>query len=606
MTKKRSIINKKRISKRSKKGGKAMGAGSFGCVFIPALKCKDPEKNINNINKVSKLLLKKDADDEMEVINNVKDVLYEIPNNDLYFIPNSKMPFIECEIDEFSDADLNDILKCTNIAKFYKKIKKKNWHSNNISNIKNFIKEYKNSFRIIQQENGGNDFSNFINYLSPRSLNESIHKLVINICDLMVNGIAKMNEKGLLHLDLKPENMVIKSEVRIIDWGFAKNVSNYTLDNILNNIENRIMFNVPPSNILFNREVISFINDNYDYEEKNNQVYTNLNLIANTILTYYIENGNKTHLNIMYQVINTLDITSKSGRRIDPKTIWINFIKQVIFEYTTKKKPFNFDALKYFNEVYRHNVDIHSLLLTFVYLLKYNKISNRRIDNLETNLKKICDDYMFTPKIAVTKIDINELKNKLYQLFLIPIESTSEPIESTPEPKPPTPKAQTSNILENSIKSAPGHIEYKELKAPTPKPPTSSLKAPPPTPKASTSTPKPPPSTPKLKASTPKPKASTPKPPTSTPKPKGSTPKPPLSTPKIVSDYFKVPTSNINLSKPIQEIKPTGIEPNVLMRRIKGIAKNTIRAITRGARGGKTKKLKKKRKTRKHNKRKNR
>ena len=50
--------NHKKNSKRTIKGGKVIGSGGFGCIFKPALKCKNKDRQNN---KISKLMKKKYA-----------------------------------------------------------------------------------------------------------------------------------------------------------------------------------------------------------------------------------------------------------------------------------------------------------------------------------------------------------------------------------------------------------------------------------------------------------------------------------------------------------------------------------------------------------------
>ena len=47
-------------------GGKSIGAGGFGCVFYPALKCENATKRSKN--KISKLLNIRHANEEYEEI----------------------------------------------------------------------------------------------------------------------------------------------------------------------------------------------------------------------------------------------------------------------------------------------------------------------------------------------------------------------------------------------------------------------------------------------------------------------------------------------------------------------------------------------------------
>ena len=68
---------------RDKIGGQVIGAGGYGCVFKPALKC---EGSNNRTTGISKMLSNKDADIEWKEISNVKNIILKIPNNDRYFL----------------------------------------------------------------------------------------------------------------------------------------------------------------------------------------------------------------------------------------------------------------------------------------------------------------------------------------------------------------------------------------------------------------------------------------------------------------------------------------------------------------------------------------
>jgi len=50
-----------------------LGEGTYGCVIKPSLKCKT-NKKINYSGRVSKVMRKKDADDEMNEMNKIKHI----------------------------------------------------------------------------------------------------------------------------------------------------------------------------------------------------------------------------------------------------------------------------------------------------------------------------------------------------------------------------------------------------------------------------------------------------------------------------------------------------------------------------------------------------
>ena len=68
------------------KGGKVLASGGFGCVFSPALKCKNTKKR--EYGKISKLMTEKHAIQEYKEIKNIREKLKDIPDNQDYFLLN--------------------------------------------------------------------------------------------------------------------------------------------------------------------------------------------------------------------------------------------------------------------------------------------------------------------------------------------------------------------------------------------------------------------------------------------------------------------------------------------------------------------------------------
>ena len=67
--------------------GKAIGAGGFGCIFKPHLKCKNNKHIKNHLqdNYVSKLMLTKYVTKEMNLIKEVEKNVNKIPNYKSFF-----------------------------------------------------------------------------------------------------------------------------------------------------------------------------------------------------------------------------------------------------------------------------------------------------------------------------------------------------------------------------------------------------------------------------------------------------------------------------------------------------------------------------------------
>ena len=71
------------MNKDNIKGGEVIASGGFGCVFSPALKCKNKKRTKN---KITKLMIRKNAIDEYDEINNILNKLNKIPNYQDYFL----------------------------------------------------------------------------------------------------------------------------------------------------------------------------------------------------------------------------------------------------------------------------------------------------------------------------------------------------------------------------------------------------------------------------------------------------------------------------------------------------------------------------------------
>ena len=122
---------------RIKKGGQVIGAGGFGCVFKPALKC---EGSNNRTTGISKMLSNKDADEEWKEILNVKKIILKIANNDKYFLLGDMNI---CKPNLLSDNDKKNMEICKSLSRI---------GLNSININKNL-----NKVKIINMPDGGID-----------------------------------------------------------------------------------------------------------------------------------------------------------------------------------------------------------------------------------------------------------------------------------------------------------------------------------------------------------------------------------------------------------------------------------------------------------------
>ena len=142
-------------------GGKAIASGGFGCVFYPALKCKDSVNR--DSNKISKLFTNKHALTEYNEIQLLKPLLKQIPNYSDFFIINN---LTLCTPDKLSSDDLiNFNNKCNSIT------------NKTDLTINNNLDE----FKILNMPYGGITISNYIlNNINVIDTRSYIHFININ------------------------------------------------------------------------------------------------------------------------------------------------------------------------------------------------------------------------------------------------------------------------------------------------------------------------------------------------------------------------------------------------------------------------------------------
>jgi serine/threonine protein kinase len=207
-------ITKKR--KYSMSGGIPIYPGGFSCVFKPQLKCKSKNKirkNNTRRNKydkmgISKLLFKQHARMEMDNIHLFYNALKSIPKSHKYFLfTKSKL----CSPAKISKRDLEGFDNmCTSFTN----------NEINESNINANI----DSLRLINMPNAGVSVNEWL--FDTRLTSARIILFNKIMSELIVNAIVPMNKMGVIHNDIKEDNILISlsktnPKPTIIDWGIS-------------------------------------------------------------------------------------------------------------------------------------------------------------------------------------------------------------------------------------------------------------------------------------------------------------------------------------------------------------------------------------------------
>ena len=180
---------------------KVVGEGTYGCVHNPPLNCKgNPQRPTGN--KVTKLMKKEEAVNELkeyDVLSNVD------PHNEYYLgTPES------CKVDN-NVYNQQSAVKCRRLKAADPKI------------IRN-LSEY----TLLIMENGGDNLEIFSEKIlkegNTPNLAEKIERFWLEAHRLLM-GVKRFLDHGIIHHDLKPQNIVYNEEtgrINFIDFGLIQ------------------------------------------------------------------------------------------------------------------------------------------------------------------------------------------------------------------------------------------------------------------------------------------------------------------------------------------------------------------------------------------------
>ena len=415
-------------------GGKALTSGGFGCLFKPALKCKntlnyDKLQGNGQGNKplVTKLMTKRHAKDEYMQINKFKSVLDHIPNYQNYFLVDG---FSICEPAELTNEDLEDFDdNCS-------ALKKKNFTAKNINqNLDKIL--------ALNMPDGGIDVDDYVEDIKDKSvIVKTYSDLNTSLVDLLVNGIDPMNQAKLYHCDVKGSNILVQEGgsdptmpttitpiTRLIDWGLSIYKKDTSKNIIPDKLDRRpFQFNVPFSIILFNKK----FTEKYDIFLKRHQTVDYFAIREFVINYIFIWNKIRGagHLKIINSIVKRLtydELPAIENRKIKNHVIEydftyyyiIEYISKILLQYTVNGK---LNLLDYFNNVFLKNIDVWGLTMIYMVFLDHlYEIYNDNSEQLNVyhmqfidKIKYIIIHFLFENPTEI--IDINKLAAELQTL----------------------------------------------------------------------------------------------------------------------------------------------------------------------------------------------
>lgn len=190
----------------------AVGEGSYGCVHKPPLSCKNKRKQVKGDNRVSKILTKKNAKDEL----NEFFLISEADKNGEYHLgrPTS------CAPDKI-DSNMIAIRECNTLEK-----KHRHKYGMRIS------KDDMDKFMLLIMKDGGYNIEQFSAQFKRQKPNAENMKQVRDFLIegfRLIEGLHLFLENDIIHHDLKAQNIVYnpkENRINFIDFGLMNKLSN--------------------------------------------------------------------------------------------------------------------------------------------------------------------------------------------------------------------------------------------------------------------------------------------------------------------------------------------------------------------------------------------
>jgi serine/threonine protein kinase len=330
-------------TRRKNQGGKPVFAGAQGCVFIPSLKCKHRPRNLNDGN-VSKLGYKDVSESEMKEQSQITQYIKKIKNYDRYFSVHANL----CEPDTLSPEDLVGFNEtCINFEN----------EDINASNVNQHL----DKLGAINMPNLGDDLKVWIEK-SPLDARR-LRQLNDHICDLLVHAIVPMNQLGVMHNDLKSENLMMdKTNMRVIDWGLAGITTRNQIIPQHYFMNNPVTFNRPFSTMIISRDIdelyhkyVSQLPARFESDQLEpfiQNLYKTYQKLAPTGHQYYT-----------YVFKTMFGLTTETATQMLHATI-DKYNAKILYHFTNPASR-KFMLNEYFNKVYRFNTDVWGTLSVF-------------------------------------------------------------------------------------------------------------------------------------------------------------------------------------------------------------------------------------------------
>jgi serine/threonine protein kinase len=400
---------------KTKKGGRVLGSGGFGCIFRPSLRCKTRKNVPQNNRQITKLMKNKHARNEFREINKYRNMLKDIPRFEDYFLLDN---FTLCRPDTLSESDLELFeKKCSALKK--------------IDINEHNINDNLDKIMALNMPYGGIDIGDYI--LQVQMNYASIHQLNNSLVRLFKYGVLEMNRRGVYHCDIKESNILVDGQkARLIDWGLSASFhpGTHIIPRVL--LNRPFQFNIPFSNVLFNRYFSKMYREflqktpNPDYEATRGFVIS--------FFVFWVDRRGKGHLkqiNNLFNIFFEKSLDFQGKEKLKEEFLEFEYTFHFIFDYITKilvkfTKNGDFQRMHFFSSVFLKNVDIWGMCTAYFPILEklykyYDHLTHSEIQ-LFNHIKELVifvysiPDEPINPSVIIRKmLELNPILLKAHR-----------------------------------------------------------------------------------------------------------------------------------------------------------------------------------------------
>lgn len=193
-----------------------------------------------------------------------------------------------------------------------------------------------------------------------------IRKLNNYVSTLLVHAVGPMNRLGVIHNDLKSENVMIDAngDVRIIDWGLAGISTAKQVIPLHHFMNNPVTFNRPFSTMIISPDSRELYESNVLRQTHTHPSFAQSKEFAHNLYKMYIKSYDIISFEYLQYIFNMMfgmNDTDATHMLMDSVA---NYNADILHHFTDTASQ-TFDLNRYFSTVYRYNTDIWGIMSIF-------------------------------------------------------------------------------------------------------------------------------------------------------------------------------------------------------------------------------------------------